>query len=342
MGIPSRTSWISRSGCGGDDESVERTGLAVEIGEAGHTQNDLRPGLRVYAFDASIRAPVTMRREVCAGEPYLWIAVNFSARGEYRHGRAMSGALAPGASYCAMLRDRVSDFAFAPGRHVASGLVVTASRLREMLRGQRLRGPLDAFLCGCFDPSVASSPCAYSLRAIASQIAHHPYRGATASLFLEAKAYEMLAEACRALIDDPADERSSPTRRAAYAARDIVLADPANPPRVADLAETVGLSQRRLNQAFRLAFDASPLQCLVRWRLEMACRWLATGELTVKQVAYRAGYAHVSNFSLAFTRRFGHPPTGAARKARLHSGAMVAIPAPTRAISSSALAPLTP
>jgi AraC-like DNA-binding protein len=340
MGIPSKTSWISRSGCG-DDESAERTELAAEIGDVRHTQNDLRPGLRVYAFDASIRAPVTMRRQVLAGEPYLWIAVNFSARGEYRHGRAISGAFAPGASYCAMLRDGVSDFAFAPGRHVASGLIVTASRLREMAQGQRLGGPVDAFLCGRFAPSVASSPCAFSSRQIASQIAHHPYRGATASLFLEAKAYEMLAEACRVLIDDPADERSSPARRAAYAARDIVLADPANPPRIADLAETVGLSQRRLSEAFRLAFDASPQQCLVNWRLEMASRLLATGELTVKQVAFRAGYAHVSNFSLAFSRRFGHPPTGAARKGRLHSAATVAGSAPTRASSSPATAPST-
>jgi len=42
----------------------------------------------------------------------------------------------------------------------------------------------------------------------------------------------------------------------------------------------------------------------------LAYRLLASGELSVKQVAWRAGYAHVSNFSLAFTRRFGHPPTG--------------------------------
>ncbi len=88
----------------------------------------------------------------------------------------------------------------------------------------------------------------------------------------------------------------SRARRQAYTARDIIMADLGNPPRIADLAEMVGLSQRRLNEAFRLVFDASPVQCLMHWRLDMAYRLLATGELTVKQVAHRAGYAHVKQF----------------------------------------------
>nr|WP_246702097.1 helix-turn-helix transcriptional regulator [Xanthobacter sp. SG618] len=89
-----------------------------------------------------------------------------------------------------------------------------------------------------------------------------------------------------------------------------MLADIAHPPRIEDVALAVGLSQRRLNEVFREVFEASPLQCMVRWRLDLARQLLASGELSVKQVAHRLGYAHVSNFSLAFTRRFGHPPSG--------------------------------
>ena len=84
--------------------------------------------------------------------------------------------------------------------------------------------------------------------------------------------------------------------------------------RIEDIAQQVGLSQRRLNEVFREVFDASPLQCLVRWRLELARDLLTNGELTVTQVAHQIGYAHVSNFSLAFSRRFGHSPTGAPKE----------------------------
>ena len=94
------------------------------------------------------------------------------------------------------------------------------------------------------------------------------------------------------------------------AARAVIMAHLADPPRIGEIARRVGLSQRRLNEVFREIFGASPMQCLVRWRLEMARDLLATGDLSVKQVAHCVGYAHVSNFSLAFTRHFGHPPSG--------------------------------
>ncbi len=311
MGVPSEILWITPSGSGDRKMPPEMAELPEEIGEVGYIEHALRPGLAVYAFDAEIRAPVTLRNRVLRSEPYLWLATNFFGDSNFQQGADIRCVVTPGASYCAMLQDPVSDLTYAPAHHRSSGLTVTPDRLREMLQGQRLHRAIDDFLARHFDPSILSSRCATPLRNIASQIAEHPYQGAMASLFLEAKAYEMLAETFRVFIDDGQKDGMSRARRQAYAARDIIMADLGDPPRIADLAEMVGLSQRRLNEAFRLVFDASPLQCLVHWRLDMAHRLLAAGELTVKQVAHRAGYAHVSNFSLAFARRFGHPPTGA-------------------------------
>ena len=310
MGVPSEIHWITPSGSGDRNVPPETTELPEEIGEVGYIEDALRPGLAVYSFDAEIRAPVTLRNRVLKSEPYLWLATSFSGHSDFRQGGSISSVVTPGTSYCAMLRDPLSDLAYAPAHHQSAGLTVTLDRLREMLQGQRVHRALDDFLAGRFDPTILSSHNAVSLRNIASQMSNHPYQGAMASLFLEAKAYEMLAETFRVFLDDSQKDGMSRARRQAYTARDIIMADLGNPPRIADLAEMVGLSQRRLNEAFRLVFDASPVQCLMHWRLDMAYRLLATGELTVKQVAHRAGYAHVSNFSLAFARRFGHPPTG--------------------------------
>lgn len=94
------------------------------------------------------------------------------------------------------------------------------------------------------------------------------------------------------------------------AAREIILANLGAPPRIGEVALQVGVSQRRLNEVFREVFGASPMQCLVRWRLDLAHELLVTSDLSVKQIAHQTGYAHVSNFSLAFRRRFGHPPSG--------------------------------
>jgi AraC-like DNA-binding protein len=310
MGVPSDILWIIPNGSGDRKIPPEMTELPEEMGEAGYIEHALRPGLAVYAFDAEMRACVTLRNRVLKDEPYLWIAANFSGRSEFRQDAGIGSAVTPGASYCALLRDPVSDLTYTPARHQSAGLTVTSVRLGEILQGERVHRSIHEFLAGDFAPSILSCQRAVSLGALASQISSHPYQGAMASLFLEAKAYEMLAETFRVFIDDSKKGEMTRARRQAYAARDIIMADLGDPPRIADLAEMVGLSQRRLNEAFRLVFDASPLQCLVHWRLDMAYRLLAAGELTVKQVAHRAGYAHVSNFSLAFARRFGHPPTG--------------------------------
>ena len=209
-----------------------------------------------------------------------------------------------------MLRDPVSDFIYTPAKQRTAGIVVTPDRLRVMLQGQRLCRPIDNFLQGNFDPVVAAFRPTAALRSIANQISNHPYQGVMASLFLEAKAFEMLAENLQVLIEDTQAKGSVRERRYALAARDILMADLSNPPHIADVAKQVGLSHRRLNEVFRDVFDASPLQCLMQWRMDYARALLAGGERTVKQVAYETGYAHVSNFSLAFARRFGHPPTG--------------------------------
>ncbi len=112
-----------------------------------------------------------------------------------------------------------------------------------------------------------------------------------------------------ALADDIQPLGSPRARRYAMVAREIIMDNLGNPPRISDIARQVGLSQRRLNEVFREVFGTSPLQCLVLWRLDLAHSLLSSGEFSVKQVSRKAGYAHVSNFSLAFTRRFGHPPS---------------------------------
>ncbi|MDE1570796.1 helix-turn-helix transcriptional regulator [Aquabacter sp. P-9] len=311
MGIASDSRWMLPNGFDSLDLPSHAPGLPDSVVQVSYPQFSLRPGLEVYTFEARVRAPVNLTYEVLTGEPYLWLALNFCGRNLYVHDGGMEGAILPASSHFAMLRDPSSTFHYGPGHHVTSGMAVTPARLEEMLQGQRPSRTIAAFLDGTFDPFIASAAPTAAMRTIAEQIARNPYRGGMETLYLEGKAFEMLAEYLSAFCEDAAPAPSGRARRLALAAREILMADPAHPPRIEEVAAQVGLSQRRLNEVFRDVFGASPLQCLVRWRLDLARQWLSTGDLSVKQVAHRLGYAHASNFSLAYTRRFGHPPTGA-------------------------------
>lgn len=309
-GIASQSRWILPNGCDGLQLPPEDRDLPPDVADVRYPQFFLRPGLEVYTFAAKVRSPVALTYEVLSGEPYLWLAMNFSGRNQYLHQTGLDGPVLPHSSHCALLRDPLTTFDYAAGEHRTAGMAVTPARLREMLQGQRLCGAIDGFLDGTFDPAVLSPRPSAALRTIAEQMGSHPYHGAMEAVYLEGKAFEMLAEMLRMVFDEGGRSHGGVARGQALAARDLMLADIAHPPRIEDVALAVGLSQRRLNEVFREVFEASPLQCMVRWRLDLARQLLASGELSVKQVAHRLGYAHVSNFSLAFTRRFGHPPSG--------------------------------
>lgn len=142
-------------------------------------------------------------------------------------------------------------------------------------------------------------------------IRHNPYQGAVAVLYAEGKALEFVA-AVLAVIDsgtEPAPTDQPDDHRCALAARDILKENLASPPSIAELAQRVGLSQRRLNDVFRTLFGAGPFQCLTEWRLDEARHLLETTDLTVKEVAYAMGYTHLSSFSHAYLRHFGTRPS---------------------------------
>lgn len=310
---PSRTSWMLPNGFGSIELPPENPALPQHCGHVSRIQHFLRPGLDVYTFEAVFNCPLTMTYEVLTEEPYLWLAVNLTGRCEFRHGKTITGAGASGDSHLGLLRDPATTIVYPGTAQKGAGMAISPARLDDMLRGRRPCRRIDEFIEGRFDPSVASSPGGPALHRIAHEMRENPYHGVMASVFLEAKAYELLAELLRQLADDRHPADNDRRRRLALAARDIMMADLANPLRIEDVARQLGISQRRLNEAFQEVFGASPLQSLVKWRLDLARQLLATREVSVKQVAHQLGYSHVSNFSLAFSRRFGHPPSLASR-----------------------------
>jgi AraC-like DNA-binding protein len=83
----------------------------------------------------------------------------------------------------------------------------------------------------------------------------------------------------------------------------------ARPITVASLAEMVRCTPNYLNTLFRREAGAPIHQYLLGVRLEHARRMLATGQMQVKEAAYRAGFADPLYFSRVFRSRFGHPPS---------------------------------
>jgi AraC-like DNA-binding protein len=158
------------------------------------------------------------------------------------------------------------------------------------------------------------------VRALARAAFAAPYDGPLRELYVEGVALQLLALQASAL-----DERGTTPRRRALSrreraavaeARERLLADMRRPPSLGELADAVGLTPKRLNEGFRVLFGETVFEVLREERLAQARRVLEEAEdAPLKQIAWRVGYRHVTNFITAFIHHFGEAPGRARRRA---------------------------
>jgi AraC-like DNA-binding protein len=98
-----------------------------------------------------------------------------------------------------------------------------------------------------------------------------------------------------------ADPRLNPALRAIHT-------DAARPWTVTELAALSGLSRPAFARAFQHALGQAPIKYLTEWRMTLARDHLRSGDLSLAQIAARAGYASPYAFAAAFRRHHGEPP----------------------------------
>ena len=151
------------------------------------------------------------------------------------------------------------------------------------------------------------------MQTIIGQIWQHPYQGAIARMYLEAKVLELLAMQLAQLTELKADVVRTTLKPQSidriYQARDILATQLENPPLISELAQQVGLGERTLRRGFRELFDTTVIGYLTSLRMEQAERYLREGKLSISEVANLVGYSHLGHFSAAFKRQFGITPS---------------------------------
>ncbi|WP_441224123.1 AraC family transcriptional regulator [Phytohabitans sp. LJ34] len=92
---------------------------------------------------------------------------------------------------------------------------------------------------------------------------------------------------------------------------DLMEADPGRAVTVQDLARTVGVSVRALQEGFRRYAGMSPMTYLRRLRLARAhddLRRPDTNGRTVTEIAHRWGFVHMGRFAAAYQAQYGELP----------------------------------
>ena len=155
-----------------------------------------------------------------------------------------------------------------------------------------------------------------------------PYTGPARRLYMESKIIELIAhkfaQVClpNPVPTSPADLHPHDMERIRYA-RDILCSDLENPPKLHELARSVGINHGKLNLGFRKIYGTTVFGYLRQMRLLEAKRLIDQGDMNVTEVAFSVGYNSLPSFSKAFSDFFGLPPMQCLKRRFISIGAEV-------------------
>ena len=149
----------------------------------------------------------------------------------------------------------------------------------------------------------------------ANSILENPYQDNLKRQYIEARALELLVLSLAACadyernLDNPHKGMSARDLDRMLKARNILERDYAAPPTINQLARLIGLNEAKLMQDFKQLYGQTIFDFTQNIRMDEAKRLLETTSKSITEIAFDVGYEYSSNFTTAFKRRFGVPPS---------------------------------
>ena len=151
-----------------------------------------------------------------------------------------------------------------------------------------------------------------SMAIVLSQMFHYNLNPSIKNLYYKGKGYELLslyfnrtedpnAEQCPFLIDE---ENVLKIRKA----KEIVIANMAEPPGLQELADQVGLNLKKLKMGFKQIYGDTVYGFLFDYKMDYARKLLDSGSYNVNEVGLKIGYSTGSHFIAAFKKKFSTTP----------------------------------
>ncbi|ALM50749.1 AraC family transcriptional regulator [Flavobacterium psychrophilum] len=151
-----------------------------------------------------------------------------------------------------------------------------------------------------------------AMAVVLSQLFHFNLHQSIKKLYFKGKVYELLSlyfnrsedtniESCPFLVDE---DNVIKIRKA----KDIVIANMAEPPGLQELADQVGINLKRLKMGFRQIYGDSVYSFLFDYKMDTARKLLDSGSYNVNEVGLKIGYSTASHFISAFKKKFGTTP----------------------------------
>ena len=204
------------------------------------------------------------------------------------------------------------------------GGTLALEQIEALFAGERFEGVFEnaSLERGILQPFLVTS----AMRGLVADALASPLIGPLRQLYLEGVVLQIFALIFQGQLD-----RSTPLQRngkegsgdsqVIEMAAELLVRDLAHPPSLLGLSEATGLGVRKISEGFREVFDSSVVDFLVAKRMQSARDLLREmPDYPIKALSAEMGYQHVSNFTRAFTNKFGISPAAYAKGFRREKG----------------------
>ena len=151
-----------------------------------------------------------------------------------------------------------------------------------------------------------------SMAIVLNQMFHYNLNPSIKNLYYKGKGYELLslffnrnedpnAEQCPFLIDE---ENVLKIKKA----KEIIIANVAEPPGLQELADQIGLNLKKLKMGFKQIYGDTVYSFLFDYKMDYARQLLDSGSYNVNEVGLKIGYSTGSHFIAAFKKKFATTP----------------------------------
>jgi len=151
-----------------------------------------------------------------------------------------------------------------------------------------------------------------SMAIVLNQLINYNLNSSIKNIYYKGKAYELLSlyfnrsedadiEQCPFLVDEANVAKLKK-------AKDIIIANMAEPPSLQELSDAIGLSLKKLKEGFKQIYGDTVYSFLFDYKMEVARKLLESGDHNVNEVGLKVGYSTSSHFIAAFKKKFGTTP----------------------------------
>lgn len=146
---------------------------------------------------------------------------------------------------------------------------------------------------------------------VIQSILHCDYTGMLKKMYLDSKVSELLLLSLRNIPD--INEVQVTLHQAdidlIHQAKEHLLSNLENPCSIGELAHLVGLNEYKIKMGFKQLYKNTVFGLLQEERLQKARMLLQDTQMTIQDISMLTGYKNLSNFTAAFKRKFGFPPS---------------------------------